>query len=62
MKEIIKYAAANRISKGRNAILNKALEKELKEDKVVKILTKEVTEYSIRLLKIKKENKNSGRG
>lgn len=59
MKEIIKYAAANGISKGRNAIINKALEKELKEDKVVKILTKEVTEYSIRLLKIKEENKNS---
>lgn len=62
MKEIIKYAAANRISNGKNAILNKALEKELKEDKVVKILTKEVTEYSIRLLKSKKENKDSGRG
>lgn len=62
MKEIIKYAAANRISKGKNAILNNALEKELKEDKIVKILSKEVTEYSIRILNKKKENKDSERG
>ena len=59
MKEIIKYAAANRISNGKNMILNKSLETEIKEDKVIKIITKEVTDYTVRLYKNKKTNGRS---
>ena len=59
MKEIIKYAATNRISNGKNMILNKSLETEIKEDKVIKIITKEVTDYTVRLYKSKKTNRKS---
>ena len=57
MKEIIKYAAANRIVDGKNTILNRSLETEIKEDKVIKIITKEVTDYTVRLYKCKNKNK-----
>ncbi len=49
MKEIIQYAVANRIANSRNAILNRSLKSEIEEDKTIKIITKEVTDFIMRL-------------
>ena len=56
MKEILKYAAANRITNGKNRILNRSLESEIKEDKVIKIITKEVADYTVKLYKSKNKS------
>lgn len=55
MKEIIKYADASRITNGKNIIINKSLQTGIKEDKVIKIISKEVTDYTVRLYKSKKK-------
>lgn len=51
MNEIIKYATANRISNNENIIVKKALETEVKEDRAMRIFTKEITSFIIRLFK-----------
>lgn len=51
MKEIIRYAAENRITNNKNLIVEKSLENKLQEDKVIKIITKEVASFILRLLK-----------
>jgi hypothetical protein len=56
MKEIIKHAVANRIADGKNTILNRSLETEIREDKIIKIIIKEVTDYTVRLFKSKNKN------
>jgi hypothetical protein len=56
MKEIIKYAVENRIADGKNTILNRSLETEIREDKIIKIIIKEVTDYTVRLFKSKNKN------
>jgi hypothetical protein len=52
MREILKYAAANRITNTKNLIIKKSLENKLHEDKTIKIITKEVASYISRLIKI----------
>ena len=49
MKEIIQYAIENRIANSRNAILNRSLKSEIKEDRTIIIITKEVTDFIMRL-------------
>lgn len=51
MNEIIKYAAANRITNNKNLIIKKSLESKVQEDRVIKIFTKEVTTFIVRLFK-----------
>ena len=55
MKSIIEYAVKNKITNGKNRILNRSLETYTKEDRFIKILSKEVTEFTIDLLRYKKE-------
>jgi hypothetical protein len=57
MKSIIDYAVKYRITNGKNLILNKSLDSEIKEDKVIKILTKEVAEFTRDLLNLKDKKK-----
>ena len=52
MKEIIKYAETNRITNNKNLIVNKSLENKIQEDRVIKIITKEVTSFISRLFKV----------
>ena len=56
MKEILKIASEYKIGNLKNYIVRNSLEKEIEEDKVIKILTKEVTKLIINLLS-KKNNK-----
>ncbi len=51
MKEILKYAEANRIINNKNIIINKSLENKINEDRVIKIITKEVSSFISRLFK-----------
>lgn len=48
MREILKYAAANR-SFNKNYFIKRSLEKEFNEDKTIKIISKEVTDLIIKL-------------
>ena len=56
MKSIIEYAVKNNITNGKNRILNKSLETYAKEDRIIKILSKEVIEFTIDLIRYKNEN------
>ena len=49
MKEIIKYAVANKITNNKNLIIKKSLENKIQEDRVIKIITKEVASFISRL-------------
>ncbi len=53
MESIIEYAVKNKITNGKNRILNKSLETQIKEDRIIKILSKEVSEFTIDLMKCK---------
>jgi hypothetical protein len=50
MKEILKYAETDKII-NKNIIINKSLESKIKEDRVIKIITKEVSSFISRLFK-----------
>lgn len=56
MKSIIEYAVKNKITNGKNRILIRSLETSAKEDRLVKILTKEITEFAIDLIIYKNQN------
>lgn len=56
MESIIEYALKNNITNGKNRILNKSLETDAKEDRIIKILSKEVIEFTIDLIRYKDEN------
>ena len=56
MESIIEYALKNNITNGKNRILNKSLETDAKEDRIIKILSKEVIEFTIDLIRYKNEN------
>lgn len=56
MESIIEYALKNNITNGKNRILNKSLETYAKEDRIIKILSKEVIEFTIDLIRYKDEN------
>lgn len=56
MESIIEYALKNNITNGKNRILNKSLETYAKEDRIIKILSKEVIEFTIDLIRHKNEN------
>ena len=56
MKSIIDIAVINKITNGKNKILNRSLELKTKEEKLVKILSKEITEFTIDLIKYKRNN------
>ena len=56
MESIIEYALKNNITNGKNRILNKSLETYAKEDRIIKILSKEVIEFTIDLIRYKNEN------
>lgn len=51
MKEILKYAETNKIINKKNLIVNKSLENKIQEDRVIKIITKEVASFISRLFK-----------
>lgn len=53
MKDIIKYAEANKISSNKNIIIKKSLENRIQEDRVIKIITNEVGSFISRLLRAK---------
>ena len=59
MKEILKYAEANNITNNKNIIINKSLESKIKEDRVIKIITKEVTSFLTRLFKTNDKKQHS---
>ena len=56
MESIIEYALKNNITNGKNRILNKSLETYAKEDRIIKIISKEVIEFTIDLIRYKNEN------
>ncbi len=56
MKSIIEYAVKNKITNGKNRILNRSLETSAKEDRLIKILSKEITEFAIDLIIYKNQN------
>ena len=49
MNSIIDYAKENKITDGKNLIINKSLESEYKEDRTIKILTKEFSDFILRI-------------
>lgn len=49
MKTILDYAKEKKIVNENNAIIEKSVKTEIKEDRVVKIITKEVTDFFARL-------------
>lgn len=51
MNENTKYTTIDKISNNENIIIKKALENEVQEDKVIRIFTKEITSFIIRLFK-----------
>jgi hypothetical protein len=51
MKEILKYAETDKIINNKNIIINKSLENKINEDRVIKIITKEVSSFISRLFK-----------
>ena len=53
MKEILKYAEANNITNTNNIIINKSLENKIQEDRVIKVITKEIASFISRLFKNK---------
>ena len=55
MKEILKYAAVNRIANTRNFFVKKSLEGKIVEDKVIKVVAIEVTELVTKLISNKKK-------
>ena len=50
MRNIIEIAKENNITNGKNSILNRSMENELKEDKVFLSITKEITEFVVKML------------
>jgi len=58
MKEILKYARESGIANANNSILEKALGTQLKEDRVMKIITKEVITFVTRLFINKESHEN----
>jgi hypothetical protein len=55
MKSIIEFAKEYKITNGKNSLINKSLDAEIKEDRVIRIITKEVTDFILNLF----ENKNN---
>ena len=53
MKDILKYAEANKITSNKNTIIKKSLENRTQEDRVIKIITKEVGSFISRLFSAK---------
>ncbi|MCB9206097.1 MAG: hypothetical protein H6612_01570 [Ignavibacteriales bacterium] len=54
MKGILEDAVANRIVNGNNKILEKAIEKDFNEDRIIKIVTKEITDFIIKIYSTQK--------
>jgi len=46
-----KYAFEDNIPYGKNEIINRSLETKIKEDRVIKIITNEVTDFVLKLFK-----------
>jgi hypothetical protein len=56
MESIIEYAVKNKLTNGNNRILNRSLATFAKEDRMIKILSKEITEFAIDLIIYKDKN------
>lgn len=54
MKGILEYAVANRIIDGNNKIIKNAIEKDFNEDRIIKIVTKEITDFIIKIYNTQK--------
>ena len=50
MRNIIEIAKENKITDGKNSILNRSMENELREDKVFLSITKEITDFVVKML------------
>ena len=57
MKEILKIASEYKVGNMENYIIRNSLKKEIAEDKVINILTKEISNLIISLLSIKDDRK-----
>ena len=53
MKNNINYAIEDKLTDGKNKIINRALETKINEDRVIKSITKEASDFIINLFKIK---------
>lgn len=49
MKSILEISREKKIISGQNSIIDNSVETEFKEDRVIRIFTKEVTDYFLRL-------------
>ena len=50
MRNFIEIAKENKITDGKNSILNRSMETELREDKVFLSITKEITDFVVKML------------
>ncbi len=57
MNKILKYGIQNKITDGNNYILNKSLEKEYKEDRIITMVAKEVTDFVMKTINKKSKRK-----
>ena len=51
MKTILNYAKEKKIINENNMIIEKSIQSEIKEDRIIKIITKEVTDFFTKLFR-----------
>lgn len=55
MRNNINYAIEDKLTDGKNKIINRSLETNISEDRVIKSITKETSDFIINLFKIKND-------